>query len=289
APTNGALLGTRQTALLTIVDNDAGGAFKFSATGYSASETAALVNVTVTRSGGGASNGTVRIRTVSGGSAVPAVDYAPLDQVLDFGAGQMSRTVPITLLTSGNLIVDGARTIKLALDQAAPLGLASVASPALATVTLGDNDVAGTIQFNPTSLSVLETTGTLVLTVTRTGGAAMGVGATWEITSAGSAVHDTDFGGPLTGTVSFDTGPSQSITIPLIDRAGAHGTRILRVKLTTPTGGAKLGASLATASILDETVGFRFDPANYAASEGSAGATVTVRRTGPSQSQASVT
>ncbi len=107
-----------------------------------------------------------------------------------------------------------------------------------------------------------------MLTVTRTGGAAMGVGATWEITSAGSAVHGTDFDGPLTGSVSFDTGPSQSITIPLIDRAGAHGTRTIQVKLTAPTGGAKLGASTATASILDETVGFRFDARQYAASEG---------------------
>src|SRR6185295_14106192 len=106
--------------------------------------------------------------------------------------------------------------------------------------------------------------------------AAMGVGATWEINSAGTAVHGIDFDGPLTGTVSFDTGPSQSITIPLIDRPGAHGTRTLQVKLTAPTVGAKLGASLAMASILDEMVGFRFDPANYAVSEGSAGATVTV-------------
>ena len=288
-PTNGALLGPRQTAVLTIVDNNTGGAFKLGATAFSASEAASLVNVTVTRSGGSAGSGKVRIRTVSdGGSAVPDVDYVPLEQVLDFAAGQMSRTVAIPLLTGANLTVEGARTIKVALDQPWPLGLASVASPSQATVTIGDNDVGGTIQFTPTSLSVLETAGNLVLTVTRTGGAAMGVGATWKITSAGNAVHGIDFDGPLTGTVSFDTGPSQSITIPLIDRPGAHGTRTLQVKLTAPTVGAKLGASLATASILDEMVGFRFDPANYAVSEGSASATVTVRRTGPSQGQASV-
>ena len=288
APT-GALLGSRQSGVLTIVDNDAGGAFKFKAVSYSASEASPTASVTVTRSGGSASNGKVRIRTVPGGTAVPGTDYEPLEQVLDFAANQTSRTVAVTLLTGSNLTVDGARTIKLALDQAEPPGLASVGSPALATVTIGDNDLGGTIQLSPTSLSALETEVSAVFTVTRTGGAAMGVGATWEITSAGTAVHGTDFDGPLTGSVSFDTGPRQSITIPLFNRAGAHGTRTIQVKLTVPTGGAKLGASTATVSILDEMVGFRFDTAAYAASEGNKSRTVTVLRTGPSQFGAQVT
>jgi subtilisin family serine protease len=288
-PSLATVLGPRQTAVLTIVDNDTGGAFKFGALSYSASEAASVANVTVIRSAGSAGNGKVRIRTVPGGTAVPGTDYQPLDSVLDFAANQTLWIVPITLLTGTDLVVDGARTIKVALDQAEPAGLASVASPALATVTIGDNDVGGTVQLSPTSVSVLETAGNAVLTVTRTGGAAMGVGATWEITSAGTAIHDTDFSGPLTGSVSFDTGPSQAITIPLIDRPGAHGTRTIQVKLTAPTGGAKLGASLATASVLDETVGFRFDKAAYQTSEGSASLTVTVLKTGPPQLAAQVT
>ena len=80
----------RSTAVLTIVDNDAGGAFKFTAASYSASEASAFVNVTVTRSSGSASNGKVRIRTVTGGTAVPGTDYVALDEVLDFAAGQPS-------------------------------------------------------------------------------------------------------------------------------------------------------------------------------------------------------
>lgn len=288
-PTGGAILGARQTALVTIVDNDAGGAFKFGAASYSASEGSTVANVTVTRSNGSAGNGKVRIRTVAGGTAVPGTDYAALVQVLDFAADQPSRTVAITLLAGSNLMVDGARTIKVALDQATPIGLASVVAPSTATVTIGDNDVGGTIQFSPTSLTVLETAGNAVFTVTRTGGAALGVGATWEITATGSAVHGTDYAGPLSGAVSFDSGPSQAITIPLINRLGAHGTRTLQVKLKTPTGGAKLGASTATVNVLDETVGFRLDKAAYAANEGNGSLTVTVLRTGPSQAPAQVT
>ena len=142
-------------------------------------------------------------------------------------------------------------------------------SPSTTTVTIGDNDVGGTIQFSPTSISKLETDGNAVLTVTRTGGAAMGVGATLEITG-GTAQSGTDYDPPLTGSVSFDSGPSQQITIPLIDRPGAHGTRTIQVKLKDPTGGAKLGASTAMVNILDETVGFSFDRPNYSANEGNA-------------------
>ena len=90
---------------------------------------------------------------------MPGTDYEPLEQVLDFAANQTSRTVAVTLLTGSNLTVDGARTIKLDLDQAEPPGLASVGAPRLATVTIGDNDLGGTIQFSPTSLSALETDG----------------------------------------------------------------------------------------------------------------------------------
>ena len=95
-------------------------------------------------------------------------------------------------------------------------------------------------------------------------------------------------GGP-TGSVSFDSGTSQQITIPLINREGAHGTRTFQVKLKDPTGGAKLGASTAMVNILDEMVGFGFDKPNYSASEGSASVIVTVRRTGNTQLAAQVT
>ena len=288
SPTGGAILGFRSTAVVTIVDNDAGGAFKFGASNYNASEGSAFANVTVTRNNGSASNGKVRIRTVSGGTAVAGTDYEALDRILDFGS-LTSMNVPITLLTGSNLAVDGARTIMLALDQPEPNGLASVVSPVATTVTIVDNDVAGTVQFSPASISVLETAGNAVLTVTRTNGAAMGAGATWEITGVGTAIHGTDYDGPMTGSVSFDSGPSQPITIPLIDRFGAHGTRTLQVKLTAGTGGAKVGtATTATVNILDETVGFRLDKAAYPANEGTGSVTITVLRTGPSQGAAQV-
>ena len=129
SPDRRALLGPRQSAVLTIVDNDAGGAFKFSAASYSASEAAPTANVTVTRSGGSASNGRVRIRTVAGGTAVPGHRLRSPGSGPRLRGGQTSRTVAVTLLTGSNLTDDGARTIKLELDQPEPPGLASVVSP----------------------------------------------------------------------------------------------------------------------------------------------------------------
>jgi hypothetical protein len=222
---------------------------------------------------------------------VPGVDYAPVDQIVSFPADQSSRTVLVTLLPgANNTTVDAPRTVKLALQDPQPLGLSSLGSPAATTVTIADNDAGGTIQFASSSLNALETAGSAVLTVTRTGGGASGVGVTWEIALAGTAVHGTDYDGPLTGSLGFDGGPSQSIVIPLLDPPGAHGTRTIQVKLKDPTGGAKLGGAVtAMVNILDDTVGFRFDKATYSVSEGSGSQTITVLRTGPSAVPASVT
>ncbi len=279
---SGALLGPRHAAVLTILDDDAGGAFRFGASAYAASECAATATVTVTRSGGSASNGTVRLRTVPGGTAVPGVDYQPLDQVLSFGAGQLTRTVPVTLLTAANVTVDGPRTIRLALEEPGPTGLASLAAPSTTTVTIGDNDVGGTVQWGPAAVTASESAPGVTLTAVRTGGAADQVGVTWTITG-GTAVHGVDYTGPTSGTLTFGAGvPTQPLTIPLLDPPGAQGTRTLQVTLSAPTGGGKLGpAKVATVTLLDDEVGIRFGQAIYAASEGSATATITVVRTGP--------
>jgi len=288
----GALLGPRQTAVFTIVDDDAGGAFRFGSSTYSVGETAATVSVQVTRSSGSAGNGKVRVVSTGDGTAVPGVHYVPVDQVLSFPADQPNQTVTITLLpAANNATVDALRTIKLALQSPEPPGLSSIGTPSSTTVTIGDNDVAGSIQFGQTSVSVLESAANAVIMVTRNGGAAMGVGATWEITSVGNATLGVDYAEPVSYALSFDSGPTQPISIPLLNPPGAHAPRTLQVKLKDPAGGAKLaGSTTATITLLSDTVGFQLDKASYSvATEGTGSLTVTVLRTGPTQPAVAVT
>ena len=119
--------------MLTIVDNDAGGAFRFSAPATASSETSATANVTVTRSNGGRRNGKVRIRLGRGHRRRPDVDYVAVDQVLTFAAESVEPDGARSRSTVSNTTVDGARTIQLALQSPAPVGLSSLGSPATAT------------------------------------------------------------------------------------------------------------------------------------------------------------
>src|SRR5262249_21465292 len=72
-----AQLGPRATAVLTIRDDDSGGAFKFSATAYSYPDKPGYATITVTRSDGLAGGVSVRYRT-GDGSAVPGTDYTAI-------------------------------------------------------------------------------------------------------------------------------------------------------------------------------------------------------------------
>jgi hypothetical protein len=200
--------------------------------------------------------------------------------------------VPITLLTALNFTVDGPRTISLALDQPGPPGLASIASPSTTTVTISDNDVGGTIQWSPASISVSESATSVALNAVRTGGGAGQVGVTWTITG-GDAVPGVNYSGDPSGTLAFSSNssaPDVPLAIPLLNPPGPHGSRTIEVTLSSATGGAKLGsAKLAKVTLLDDEVGFRFDKAAYPTNEGSGSQTVTVLRTGPTQTAAGVT
>ncbi len=291
SPTVGAILGPRQTAVLTIVDNDAGGTFRFGASTYNVSEAATTVAVVVTRSNGAAGNGKVRVVSTGAGTATPNVDYVPINQVVSFPADISSQTVFVSL-TASNATVEAVRTIQLALQDAGPVGLSGIGSPATATITIGNNDVGGTIQWSPANVSVLESAPTVTLNAVRTGGAAGPVGATWTITG-GNAVFGVDYTGATTGPVQFAANsgvPVVPVTISLLNPAGPHGSRTIEVTLSNQTGGAALGsAKVLKLTLLDDEVGFRFDKAAYATNEISGSQTVTVLRTGPAQAAASVT
>ena len=147
---------------------------------------------------------------------------------------------------------------------------------------------AGTVQFNPATLTVVESAGQALLTVTRTGGAASEAGAFWEITG-GDAIYGLDFGDPVNGQLTFGAGLlSQQIALTLLNPSEPHGPRSLVVTLRQPSGGVKLGVATATVTIVDEVVSFEFSQAAYSVSEGTGAATITVRRNGPATTAVSV-
>lgn len=101
--------------------------------------------------------------------------------------------------------------------------------------------VPGTVQFSPAAYQVLESAGTVVLTVTRTGGADGAVSVTWT-TADGTARSGQEFTGG-TSTVSWadqDSSP-KTITIPITHKIDTVPTRTFTVVLSNATGGATVG------------------------------------------------
>src|SRR5262249_55673311 len=155
----GATLGSQATAVLTIQDDDVAppGVLQFSAAAYTVSESGGTATVTGTRAGGSAGTGTGHYAT-SNGTAAAGSDYTATSGALTFADGETSKTftVPITNDTA----VEGDETVTLTLS--APTGGATLGSPATATLTIQDDDVAqpGFLQFSTSAYTVNEPQGT---------------------------------------------------------------------------------------------------------------------------------
>ena len=273
--------------MLTITDDDVAGAFWFSQTAYSASEGSPSALLTVYRSSGAANAEVTWTIVPEGTTALLGPDYTTpgdaLTGTLLFGANVGGQTIPITLRRQGDTVADGSRTIKVRLSDPKPAGFASLATQAVTTLTITDNDSAGTLQFTPASVTASEAAGQAVLTVTRSQKAS-GVTVDWAVMATEStALPNTDYGGPTSGTLAFAADVlSQAIQIPLVDRNGAQGSRTLRVRLSNARGGATLGGqTIATLTITDDEVGVRAAQATSAVNEGYGSAAITILRTGP--------
>ena len=166
----------------------------------------------------------------------------------------------------------------------------------------------GSTANQPGTLSVADTsvtegnsgTANLVFTVSRTGGSAGAVGATYTITfptTNGADSSDLVAGTPLAGTVSFADGQTEAkITIPVAGDTAVEASERLALTLSTPTGGASLGTATANGTIVNDdqpaTNPGSLAIAAASATEGSAGSTTisfTVTRSGGTDGAVSAT
>jgi len=138
----GALPGTSTNVLLTIVEDDSYGTFQFSSSAYLADEIGSNATVTIVRNGGSVGNVSVRIQTQQitppgAGVATNGLDYVGVSNIINFGPGQVTAAVPITLLN--DLIgPEGDEAFRVVLSL--PTGGATVGSLSNAIVTIVDNE-----------------------------------------------------------------------------------------------------------------------------------------------------
>jgi hypothetical protein len=274
--------GALETATLTISESTFG-QFQFDATSYRANETDGSATITVTRSAG--SDGAVSVKyATSDGSAHAPTDYGATSGTLTFAAGETSKHFTVPIFDDGGSEEDG--TVNLTLSG--PTGGATLGPQSTATLTIAEPN-AGQFQFAADNYRVDETSGNATITVTRTGGSDRSVSVSYA-TGDGTASAGTDYSA-ASGTLTFAPGEtSKSLTIPIVDDGGGENAGTVMLALSSPTGGAILGAqNTATLTIAEPSPGqLQFDSGSYQANDTDGGATIIVTRTNGSDGAVSV-
>ncbi len=155
---------------------------------------------------------------------------------------------------------------------------------------LNDTPV-NTLEFQSATFSRAEGGGTATITVTRTGGNTGAVSVQYA-TSDGTATDGLDYTA-ASGTLNWASGDStpQTFTVPITQDPDVEGDETVNLTLSSPTGGATLGAqSTATLSILDDesTPTVEFNASNYDVGEDGVSVTVTVMLSNPTSSVVTV-
>jgi hypothetical protein len=270
APTGGAILGTLNTALVSIRDNDPAGTLALSPSVLRVAETAGQAALTVRRTGGTVGTVTVQYATING-SAQGGSDFSITNGMLTFAPGDTAKTITVPLTNDG--VAEGEESFRVVLFGAtgnASLGLDR------ATVTITTVDTA--VQFSAPTYSVSESAVQATIVVTRTGSRVLPLAVEYEA-SDGTAVEGTDYE-PTSGSVVFPANvASKSFTVRLIRDTVYKPSRTVNLAITAPI---TLGTAAAVLTINDDdpkgTVSFAV--ADSTVSEGGGTALVTVKRTG---------
>jgi hypothetical protein len=237
-PMGGAFLGVQQSAVLTIRTADP--QIQFAKSEFTVSEAASRANIAVVRRPPTKPAVTVAYSTAAG-TAVAGTDYVSTSGTLTLASGVTSASFPVELLH--DTAQQGTRTVKLTLGE--PGNGALLGTPATATLSIGDIDVAGSVQFAAPDFSVSEIGPVATITVNRTGGTASGVTVQYStIDATGKAWRNYE---PTSGTLTFDDGETtKTFTVRVFDDGASDGNKTVGLRLTNPRGGATLEQQAST-------------------------------------------
>ena len=239
--TGGAVIGARNSAVLTINDNDAPipGTLAFSSANYSVSEGAGSAQITVTRTSG--SDGAVAVTyATADGSAVSGSDYQSASGTLNWADGDgATKSFNITVLDDS--AVESAETVALSLSNAtAGAGIGPINS-AILTIADDDTAVAGTLAFASASYSVSEGSSSVSIGVVRSGGSDGAVSIDYA-TANGTATAGSDYQS-ASGTLDWADGNSgtRSFTVTILDDTADESNETVTVRISNATGSATVG------------------------------------------------
>ncbi len=261
----------------TITNDEAGSVFKFDSNPSSVGEAASSVTITVTRTGSTAGGASVNY-AASGGSATSGSDYTLTPGTLTFAAGETSKTFNVSILP--DTLFEGNETIGLVLSS--PVA-GTLGTPATISLTITDANTRPTLQFSATTYTVGEAGGTATITVVRSGGSNGGATVNYATTIGGSATASSDFTA-TNGTLTFAADDnSETFTVAVADDALDEVNETVNLTLSSPGGGATLGANnSATLTITDNDGAPTLSVADVTTTEGQGTANFNVTLSAPS-------
>ncbi len=273
-PSNGATLGERQTATITITDDDVAGVIAFGAPEYRVGENGGEAVITVRRTGGTAEGVTVDYAATPD-TAFEDVDFEATTGTLAFDAGVAEATFVVPILDDS--APEGNEVLRLALSN--PSGGATLGRITNASLTILDDEVV--VQFARVTYTNSEAGPLAILTVVRTGPLTDAVAIDY-MTDDETAFAGEDYT-ESTGTIAFAAGAStKTISVPILNDGQVEDDETFTVTLFNPEGAQIGDAATATVQIVDNdeggSVGFTATTVN--ARENSPFALLTVTRTG---------
>ncbi|MEP6546482.1 MAG: Calx-beta domain-containing protein [Gammaproteobacteria bacterium] len=248
----GAGLGSPATATITINGNGtAGGSspgtLALSAASETVPQTAGSVTLTVTRSGGSSGNASVSYATANG-TALAGSNYTAKNGILTWNDGDAAaKTVVISLSAAAF-----SGTKNFAVDLSSADG-AALGSPASANVTINGSGTSGgsapgTMALSAASDTVAQAAGSVMLTVTRSGGSS-GIASASYATANGSAIAGSNYTAK-SGTLTWANGDAASKTFAVSLSATAFtGAKNFTVKLSNAAGAGLGTPASATVTI----------------------------------------
>jgi Calx-beta domain-containing protein len=227
------------------------GSLQFSSPNYGGAEGGAVL-ITVVRTGGRRGAASVSYQT-SAGNATAGADYQPVSGTLTWADGDDSPK-SFSIALTDDTEVEAVETFNVSLNTFTG---ASAGSPAVAVVSIADNDStspapAGSLQFSSSQYGAAESGGAATITVLRVNGSSGPVSVQY-FTGPGSATAGSDYQA-VNGTLQWPNGDvgGRTFTVPIIDDTLSEQTETFFVTLNNPTGGATLGVpATATVSIQD--------------------------------------
>jgi len=185
----------------------------------------------------------------TGGTATPGTDFSYSGGTSSWSVGDLSTNFFLVPIVHDTLDENN-ETLQIHLTNPST-GLA-IGSPSTVTITIVDDDVAGSVQFASLQTHVSESAKTADITVTRSGGDASGVNVEYA-TSDGTATAGVDYQ-ETHGTLSFSAGEtSKTFSIKLFDDAVVEGDETVDLALIKVGGGGTFGTpSTSTLFILDD-------------------------------------